>query len=69
MNLDFLIKEYLKKQAYHIGKYIDSIRHSQRLESFLLQRIIRQPASFYVIIFLYLKRRREGRYMQRPMVR
>ena len=47
----------------------DSIRHLRRLESFLLQRIIRQLPPSCVIIFLYLKRGREGRCLQRLMVR
>ena len=37
--------------------------------SFLLQRIIRHLPLSCVIIFLYLKRRREGRCLQRLMVR
>ena len=47
-------------------RFHSSIR---RLESFLLQRIIRQHTLSCVIIFLYLKRGREGRCLQRSMVR
>ena len=69
------IEDGFKVKKEHLFRFVKKSFSQQRFHSpylvfgisFLLQRIISHLALSCVIIFLYLKRGREGRCLQRPM--